>query len=217
MEHLRKVAKAYRRFVSGFGFSLVVLICVGVITATAVWTKKHEQPYSTPEKTPGSDLSAASVLQENLYSASRPVPTATQSLIAWEQPLKNCEVARAYSPDALVSSGFGGMWQTHEGIDLLAEPGEAVAAIGKGKVTDCGSNPLSGSWAEIDLGQGWTVRYEGMSMLAAIQPGDRVSAGQTVGFAGTGDSITADRPYVHLSVCCNGNPVDPASLFDFDE
>lgn len=217
MEYLRKVAKVYRHFVSGFGFSLVVLICVGVITATAVWTKKQEQPYSLPETTPGKDMSAASVLQENLYSVSTPAPTATRSPIAWMPPLKNWNVVHPFSPDALVSTGIGGVWQTHDGIDLLAEPGEAVAAMGKGKVIDCGRNPLHGSWAEIDLGQGWTVMYAGMSMLAAIQPGDYVSAGQTVGFAGNGSNITAQQDFVHISVFCSENPVDPASLFDADE
>lgn len=211
MIRFRGLLNGYKRFISGFGFSVVVVVCVGVITATAVWTKKREIPYQATAAIPGSETEAVSTLQENLSSVVAEKPTQEQSAIVWIQPVSQWDVILPYSPENLVNTRIGGLWQTHDGVDLLATPGEPVVSIGKGIVTDCGSDPLLGSWAEIDLGQGVIAMYSSLSFLAAVQPGDRLSAGQTIGFA-TPNSKNNAQPYIHLSVYQNGTPMDPSVL-----
>lgn len=214
MTRIKRMAAAYKKFVSGYGFSLVVVVCIGVITATAVWTNNEAEPYKQPDSTPSDEMSAAAVQQENLVAAVKPTSVPVQEVHSWTAPLATMKVVRDFSPDVMVSYGYGGLWQTHDGIDLQTEAGEAVVSIGKGQITDCGSDPLSGAWVELDFGQGWSARYSGLSMLSAIRKGDRVSAGQTIGFAGDqGVHETDAGSFVHLSVYQNGASVDPMSLF----
>lgn len=214
MIRIKRMTAAYKKFVSGYGFSLVVVVCIGVVTATAIWTKRDAEPYKQPDSTPSDEMNAAVVQQENLASAVKPTSVPLQEAYTWTAPLATMKIVRAYSPDIMVSYGYGGLWQTHDGIDLQTEAGEAVVSISKGQITGCGSDPLSGAWVELDFGQGWSARYSGLSMLSAIRKGDRVSAGQTIGFVGDqGIHGTDAGSVVHLSVYQNGAPVDPMSLF----
>lgn len=211
MVRLRNLIDGYKRFVSGFGFMIVLVVCIGVITATAVWTKKQEKPYQPSARIPGDDIDAASALQENLSSAIQVKSTQQQTISNWVQPLSKWNIVLPYSPDVLVNARMSRLWQLHDGVDLLAEPGEAVASIGKGVVVECGSDALHGSWVRVDYGQGITALYSSLSMLAAIQSSDRVNMGETIGFADGGS-----EPFIHLSIYQNNQPIDPALLLKSD-
>ena len=58
------------------------------------------------------------------------------------------------------------------------------------------------------------AQYAGMTLTAALQAGDPVSAGQTIGFAGKGPLAEQDmEPHLHLRVTRKGKAVDPTLLW----
>lgn len=216
MNRMKKICQSYQKFTSGFWGALLVLVCVGVITAAAVWSRKTESPYTVPDHLPTDEMSASALQQEHISFASAASSQPADVPDVWVSPLEKWVVAKPYSPYNMVSAGFGGLWQTHDGIDLQAEKGEPVACAKKGIVKDCGYNPLSGNWITIDFGDGWSARYSGLSMLSAIQKGDHISRGQTIGFAGE-YLHGKQQPCIHMSLYHDNESVDPIICFEKGE
>lgn len=211
----KRFRDAYTRFAEGKGFALLVTLCVAVITGTAIWTGSSEEPYIAPTP-PVSDEQHASVLmQQSLRSAATPTPLPASRQLLWQPPLPEVHVVRGYSASTMVCSGVTGVWALHEAVDLRAGLGDPVCAMADGIVSACGSDKLLGSWIEIRHEGGYVSRYAGLEMLGALQNGDQVRAGQTVGFAGNGMLEETDLgPHLHLQLLLNGKAVDPLSILD---
>ncbi|MFI6640370.1 M23 family metallopeptidase [Streptomyces sp. NPDC050504] len=122
---------------------------------------------------------------------------------AWVAPLESYAL----------SAGFdraGERWaHRHTGQDFAVAVGTPVRAAGAGRVVSvsCGG----GFGIEVVLGHanGWYTQYAHLS-AAAVEPGERVRAGQWVGQAGTTGNSTG--PHLHFEVRLTpylGSGVDP--------
>lgn len=114
-----------------------------------------------------------------------------------------------------VTSGFGvrrapmvGASRHHAGIDIGAPAGTPIIATGDATVTSAGRSRGYGLLVVLDHGEGLETRYAHMSRLA-VATGDRVSAGQIIGFVGS--TGTATGPHLHYETRENGEAVDPLS------
>ena len=114
---------------------------------------------------------------------------------------------------APVSSGFGtrvhpilGDVRMHTGIDYAAGTGAPIKAAGNGIVIWAGPRGGYGNAVIIDHGKGLATLYAHQSRVNATV-GQRVSAGQVVGFVGQTGMSTG--PHLHFEVRANGTPVDP--------
>ena len=140
-----------------------------------------------------------------------PTPTATP--VIWRAPLEKVTALRSFDATRLQQSAVTGVWQLHDAVDLAADTGDLVAAMGDGVVLDCGEEGVRGAWAVIDHGHGVIAEYAGMSLLSALREGDPVQAGQTIGFAGSGMIDETDLPsHLHLRVTRDGQAIDPLLL-----
>ena len=105
---------------------------------------------------------------------------------------------------------------SHAGIDIRAVEGTPIYAAADGIVTKAapdskGVDKGGGHMIFIDFGMGAEGRYMHLSGYG-VQLGDRVKAGQVIGFTGnTGDSST---PHLHFEYLINGVAVDPAFIFE---
>lgn len=209
----QKFTGAYIKFIEGKGFALLVTLCVAVITGTAVWTGSSPSPSASPTPPPADERYAASLHQQSLSDAASPTPLPTQQPILWSAPLSQTNVLQAFAADTMLRSGVTGIWATHPALDLAASAGEPVAAMADGVVTACGEDPLDGIFLTLQHTGGYTTRYAGLAALAALQPGDAVRAGQTVGFVGNGVIHETDlEPHLHLQAFKDDMPVNPLSL-----
>ena len=107
----------------------------------------------------------------------------------------------------------------HSGIDLAASSGTEIAAAGPGTVSHVGYDPDGGMGNNV-----WIQHSNGMMTIymhmskhrAGIKVGDRVNAGDLIGYVGTtGDST---GPHLHFQVCSDynySNNVNPRNYFDF--
>ena len=60
---------------------------------------------------------------------------------------------------------------------------------------------------------GYTTTYASLAEDVAVVPGEKVTAGQTIGYVGdTALLESAVGDHVHFSVSCNGVTVDPAEF-----
>ena len=114
---------------------------------------------------------------------------------------------------ASVSSGFGmrshpilGSHRFHKGVDLRASFGTPIRASADGRVAAAGWNGGYGREVRLDHGQGLQTLYAHMSRLAAL-PGQRVHAGEIIGFVGSSGLSTG--PHLHYEVLKDGRPVNP--------
>jgi murein DD-endopeptidase MepM/ murein hydrolase activator NlpD len=115
--------------------------------------------------------------------------------------------------NAPVSSGFGtrvhpilGDVRMHTGIDFAAGTGVPIKAAGPGVVVWAGPRGGYGNAVIIDHHNGLATLY-GHQSKVNVEVGQKVAAGQVVGFVG--QTGLATGPHLHFEVRELGAPVDP--------
>jgi murein DD-endopeptidase MepM/ murein hydrolase activator NlpD len=144
-----------------------------------------------------------SSIRAEIAAAAVPEKTTTVSSSGFVRPV----------PGA-VSSGFGmrihpitGQNRMHNGVDMNASQGDPIRAARDGTIILAGVKGGYGNTIMIDHGGGMVTLYAHQSRLG-VSLGDRVSAGQVIGYIGSTGQSTA--PHLHFEVRIDGNPVDPA-------
>lgn len=94
----------------------------------------------------------------------------------------------------------------HSGIDIGVDYGTPVQAADGGTVVEAGWSSGYGYAVVIDHGNGLSTLY-GHNQELAVSPGQAVSQGQVIAYAGSTGNSTG--PHVHFEVRANGDPVDP--------
>ena len=112
-----------------------------------------------------------------------------------------------------VTSGFGaridpitGQASKHTGVDLAAAEGTPIPAAMDGVVIAAGPRGGYGNAIEVAHPDGTSTLYAHASGVAVTQ-GERVSAGETLGWVGQTGRSTG--PHLHLEVRRAGQPLDP--------
>lgn len=213
-EAFRTFRAKLNSFLDHQGFLIVVSACVSIIIGTAVWTGRQET--TCPAPTPPVDLgrSAAQLMQQSLQDAATPAPTPSPTPSPFKAPLSRVVVLQPFDDSRLTASGVTGIWQVHDAADLAAEAGEKVLAMADGTVLAVTEKTASGVSILIDHGSGVQATYAGLSLSAALQDGDTVQQGQTIGFAGAGPLDENDmEPHLHLRVTRSGKAIDPVLLW----
>jgi murein DD-endopeptidase MepM/ murein hydrolase activator NlpD len=115
----------------------------------------------------------------------------------WALPLDQYTYASAFGVD------FG---ELHAGIDLAAVEGTPYKAVHAGTVVQAGRFGAYGNAVTVRNDDGTEVVYA-HSRSVLVQAGDRVEAGQFIGYVGsTGNSYGVA---LHLEIHVDGQPVDP--------
>ncbi len=94
----------------------------------------------------------------------------------------------------------------HAGVDQRGAMGTPIHAVAAGQIRIGGQYALHGGTVGIDHGQGLKSMYLHMSKIA-VKPGDRVDAGDVIGFVGSTGRSTG--PHLHWALYAQGEPVNP--------
>ena len=100
--------------------------------------------------------------------------------------------------------------RVHEGVDIAAPQGEPIHATAPGEVVRAGLSSSYGNFVEVDHGDGVTSFYAHMRRPADVSIGERVSAGEVLGYVGSTGHSTG--PHLHFEIRKDGQHFDP-SLF----
>ena len=153
-------------------------------------TEPQEEPESEPEETE----------EEVIYSHMLMIPV-------------DGEVAQPFSDGELVKSLTTGTWQTHNGVDILAEQGVSVRAMDNGTVVEVVNDPLWGICVSVDHENGIVSRYCNLSPNVGVQEGDTVESGQTLGTVGDSADIESKmESHLHFEVTKGGTILIPKCL-----
>jgi murein DD-endopeptidase MepM/ murein hydrolase activator NlpD len=108
----------------------------------------------------------------------------------------------------------------HAGQDLFAPAGTPLVAVADGVVADAGSDGGQGNYVHLyDAERGLTYVYMHMVQPAAVDTGDRVSAGRRLGGVGCTGSCWGDHLHFEIRTGrgITGEPRDPLpALRDWD-
>ena len=130
-------------------------------------------------------------------------------------PIADAAVINPYSAGELVKSETLGVWKTHDGVDLAAPVGTAVASMMKGKVTDVRNDPLWGICVVIDHGDGVVGHYSNLAESVAVKVGQEVSMGEIIGQVGSSADIECKlEPHLHFGVTVSGAWTDPIAFVE---
>ncbi len=111
------------------------------------------------------------------------------------------------------TSGFGfrlhpilGYSRLHQGADFAAPSGTPIQSAGAGVVKFAGWHGGHGKTVKVQHQNGLMTLYAHMSSIA-VQPGQRVAQGQSVGTVGSTGLSTG--PHLHYEIHLNGRAVNP--------
>lgn len=190
------------RFLRGQGTAVATTLCVGVITAAALWYPQVREEDVSPA--PTDDRAAAQLLQQTLPPVT-PVPSASPA--PFVPPLSVLQVVQSFDLQTMARSSTTGVWRVQDAATLAGQPWEAVRTMADGTVQACTADAAGGWRILLTHGDGLTAEYAGLAE-ATLSAGETVRAGDIIGRLGTGAT-----PLLSLRVTRNGQPVDPLSLF----
>lgn len=120
----------------------------------------------------------------------------------------------AYAMDCLSYNETTRDWRVHNGVDLAAEEGSPVGAAADGTVYTTYEDDTLGYTVVLRHDGGYITRYSSLREDLCVNPGDKVTLGQTIGYAGDSALVeTVMGSHVHFSVSCQDEPMDPAEFF----
>lgn len=125
------------------------------------------------------------------------------------------EVINPYSNGELVKSETLDVWKTHDGADIAAEKGSAVASCMKGTVTEIKDDPLWGVCVIIDHGDGVKGHYYGLAETLNVKAGQEVKMGEIIGQIGdTAEIECKTASHLHFGITVNDTWTDPIAFVE---
>jgi murein DD-endopeptidase MepM/ murein hydrolase activator NlpD len=135
-------------------------------------------------------------------------------------PHKSAEVSFSNSWGSRRSGG-----RRHRGTDIISERGTEVLAVADGVVTKMGKHRLSGYYIHIDHGGDWSTSYLHLNndtlgtddgaggtwtaFFPTLIEGDRVVAGQVIGYVGDSGNAEGTIPHTHFEIKHDGEKKNP--------
>ena len=102
-----------------------------------------------------------------------------------------------------------GYTRMHAGVDFGAAWGSPIVATAEGVVSYAGYHGGHGNFVRLEHGGGLGTGYGHMSRIA-VWPGQRVRAGDVIGFVGSSGLSTG--PHLHYEMYRDGQTVDPLGM-----
>lgn len=212
---------------NGKGYYIALILCAAVIGITSyVYYQNSESPEEVllqeTEIIPVGTMTAQEEIpviatqpqQESPQTPATEAPTqpTVKRKLNIQSPVSGQEVF-GYSMETLSYNATTRDWRVHNGVDFAAEEGTPVCAACDGTVYTTYEDDSMGYTVVITHEGGYTTKYSSLGENLAVSAGDTVTAGQTIGYAGSTALVeTTLGSHVHFSVTCKDEPMDPAEF-----
>ena len=146
--------------------------------------------------------------EEDTSSEEAPVSAVTELLPQVISPLDGTTVT-VFSMSELLYDETMADWRTHEGLDIQAAEGDAVKTAAAGEVISVTRDALMGTTVCIAHSGGYVTKYSSLQENPPISQGQKLSAGDIVGYVGTAAAEASMGPHLHFAVEKDGTLIDP--------
>ena len=227
----------HKRRRSNRGYYIALIGCAAAIWITGyVFYRNQNLPEEVPNVETYEDFLAGSLGTEDVAvistepapsKATKPNPTQgttpTTPVVTEGKRMKTMspvagEEIFGYSMEALSYNQTTRDWRVHNGVDLAAEAGSEVCAAADGEVYTVYEDDAMGATVVIRHDDGFTTRYSSLAENLTVKPGDKVTMGQTIGYAA--DSAIVESTlgsHVHFSVPCYDETIVPAAFLSMGQ
>ena len=169
-------------------------------------------PAGTPEPEPAPAVTVTMPETEPAGETPAEAPAEEPAAAAVVSPLAG-ETVATFSLEELQYNATTDDWRVHDGVDIAAAAGTAVAAASAGTVIAVEREGAMGPTVVIGHAGGYETTYASLQEEVLVEVGDQVSAGQEIGAVGnTSLSESALGAHLHFSVRLDGEAVDPAEF-----
>lgn len=101
--------------------------------------------------------------------------------------------------------------RSHQGVDMFAASGTPAVAIADGSILRKSSNALGGVTLYLKGNDGVEYYYAHMLKYAEVEQGQKVAAGDTIGYVGNSGNAAGSPPHLHLEIKPpGGGAINPA-------
>ncbi|HHY13079.1 MAG TPA: M23 family metallopeptidase [Thermoanaerobacterales bacterium] len=115
-----------------------------------------------------------------------------------------------FAVDELIYSRTLEQWQTHPGIDIVADEGTPVKAVLSGTIVDTLYDAKLGNLVVIDHGDGIISRYGNLKSFSSVEKGQVIKKSEVIGAVGKSSLFESeDPPHLHFELKIDNKPVDP--------
>ena len=217
--------KKFSGNISGKGYYIALILCAAAIGISGylyyrnandnVQVDLQNQATEPAAVTRDDDVEAVAtrpVGEETTPSQQTEAPKAVKPAAVW--PVQG-QTVMEYAVEALAYNQTTRDWRTHHGVDIAAETGTAVGAAADGEVYSVYEDETLGMTVVLIHDGGYATYYSSLSDEVMVSAGDKVEAGQTIGYVGASAMLESGiGDHVHFSVTCTGKSVDPADFLE---
>ena len=219
--------KKVKAVFGGKGFYIALALCLLAAGIVGYYTLLRPQAPAEPASNPASNVpddrdnawvAPAVQPEENVPAAppaeETPISDPQDLLPQVMSPLDGTTVT-VFSVTELMYDETMADWRTHNGIDIQASEGDSVRTAAGGTVLSVKDDELMGTTVVIQHSGGYETTYANLQAEPAVETGDTVSAGQTIGTVGTTAAAEAAQgAHLHFSVAKDGEAVDPGAFLN---
>ena len=219
--------KKFSGSINGKGYYIALILCAVAIGITGYLyyrntndTDQLQTPTSDVQslEDTGSDLEVVATQGSDETDASsdptkNPQPPKPNKVV---KPVSG-ETIAPYSMDALSYNQTTRDWRVHNGMDIGAEAGTEVCAAADGTVYAVYEDETMGMTVVINHDSGYVTEYASLDTAVTVNPGDTVTAGQTIGSVGASALLESGLgEHVHFCVSCDGQVLDPVEFLGLE-
>lgn len=202
---MKKFIVAVKGFVKRNSYALAVgfsiLAIFAIISAVSV-ADLYKVKETTTKTTPDPETIEIVEKKEDAKE------TASETVIVFEEPIKNGSVSKEYAADHLLEDKTTGVWKTHQAIDYTGSEGTEVMSVFDGVVESVNKDIMEGTVIVIKHTNNLKTIYKSLSS-SCVAVGDNVKTGEVIGVMGTNTSEKAEGTHLHFEVKLDDKLVDP--------
>ena len=218
--------KRTNRGINGRGYYIALVLCAAAIGITGyLYYQNANEEEPVLQETQLEDIIVGTPETEEIVPAlatepkvEAAVPEVAPAEPAVKKPMQtgapvSGEAITDYSMEALSYNQTTRDWRVHNGVDYAAEEGTQVMAAADGQVYTVYEDDTMGHTVVIRHEGGYATCYSSLSPEIPVKPGDQVTMGQVIGYAGATALVeTTLGSHVHFSVTYRDEPMDPAEF-----
>ena len=215
------------------GFLAVMILCAAAVGITGyVYYRSADQVQEAAVQETYEDVLVGTLGTEDIpVIATQPqattgtAPTATETTpeptrkrtLKTMSPLEGDPIF-GYSMEALSYNQTTRDWRVHNGIDLAATDNQPVMAAADGEIYTVFEDNAMGHTVVIRHNDGYTTCYSSLSDAVTVKPGDKVTMGDTIGYAADSAIVESSLgSHVHFSVTHYDEPMDPTEFLSMGQ